>query len=302
MSRRTVALLTAAIWTFVLAGALAVFFIFAQGSNPFTNFNPVKGEMRQLQQQTVNGEVTSISIEWIAGGVHVKKATDGKLQLVEKSQFDLNMKEWAAVTVNNGQLTIKSRIKSIWNIFTFFTPSSYLELYLPEKMYDKFVMDSTSGEYIIEDLQVKTMELEATSGNFDILRTTAEKMFIEVTSGDLDIDQVRTDELHLILTSGDASFSGVVNDSFKAEMTSGRILGNLMEVAPEDVDVDMTSGMIELTFVKEADFEVRVEKTSGLFNANWPNANSSSPYRYQNGRDDYRVSMTSGIVTFKVQP
>jgi DUF4097 and DUF4098 domain-containing protein YvlB len=106
----------------------------------------------------------------------------------------------------------------------------------------------------------------------------------------------------LILTSGDASFSGVVSDSLKAEMTSGRILGNLTEVAPEDVDVDMTSGMIELTFVKEADFEVRVEKTSGLFNANWPNANSSSPYRYQNGRDDYRVSMTSGIVTFKVQP
>lgn len=302
MSRRTVALLTAAVWTFVLAGALAIFFIFAQGSNPFTDFNPVKGDMRQLQQQTVNGEVTSISIDWIAGGVHVKKATDGKLQLVEKSQFDLEMKQWAAVTVNNGQLTIKSRIKSIWNIFTFFTPSSYLELYLPEKLYDKFVMASTSGEYIIEDLQVKTMELEATSGNFDILRTTTEKMFIEVTSGDLDIDQTTTDSIQLKLTSGDASYNGVVHNSWKAEMTSGRILANLLEVAPGEVDVDMTSGMIEMTFVKEADFEVRVEKTSGLFSANWPNANSSSPYRYQTGRDDYNVSMTSGIVTFNVQP
>ena len=302
MSRRTVALLTAAVWTFVLAGALAIFFIFAQGSNPFTDFNPVKGDMRQLQQQTVNGEVTSISIDWIAGGVHVKKATDGKLQLVEKSQFDLEMKQWAAVTVNNGQLTIKSRIKSIWNIFTFFTPSSYLELYLPEKLYDKFVMASTSGEYIIEDLQVKTMELEATSGNFDIIRTTTEKMFIEVTSGDLDIDQTTTDSIQLKLTSGDASYNGVVHNSWKAEMTSGRILANLLEVAPGEVDVDMTSGMIEMTFVKEADFEVRVEKTSGLFSANWPNANSSSPYRYQTGRDDYNVSMTSGIVTFNVQP
>ena len=302
MSRRTVALLTAVVWTFVLAGAVTIFFIFAQGSNPFSNFNPVKGDMKQIQQQTVNDDVTSISIEWIAGGVHVKKATDGKLQLVEKSQFDLDMKEWAAVTINNGQLTIKSRIKSIWNIFTFFTPSSYLELYLPEKMYDKFVMDSTSGEYIIEDLQVKTMELEATSGNFDILRTTTEKMVIEVTSGDLDIDQTTTNSLLLKLTSGDASYNGVVRDSWKAEMTSGRILANLLEVAPGDVDVDMTSGMIEMTFVKDADFEVRVEKTSGLFNANWPNANSSSPYRYQTGRDDYNVSMTSGIVTFKVQP
>lgn len=302
MSRRTAAMLTAVVWTFVLAGALAIFFIFAQGSNPFSNFNPVKGEMRQLQQQTVNDDVTSISIDWIAGGVHVKKATDGKLQLVEKSQFDLDMKQWAAVTVNNGQLTIKSRIKSIWNIFTFFTPSSYLELYLPEKMYDKFVMDSTSGEYIIEDLQVKTMELEATSGNFDILRTNSQKMLIEVTSGDLDFDQVRTDELRLILTSGDATFSGVVNDSWKAEMTSGRIRATLLEVAPSEVDVDMTSGLIEMTFVKEADFEVRVEKTSGMFNASWPNANSSSPYTYQTGRDDYRVSMTSGVVTFKIQP
>ncbi|MDP3305570.1 MAG: DUF4097 family beta strand repeat-containing protein [Erysipelotrichaceae bacterium] len=302
MSRRTVALLTAAVWTFVLAGALAIFFIFAQGSNPFSNFNPVKGDMRQLQQQTVNDDVTSISIEWIAGGVHVKKATDGKFQLVEKSQFDLDKKQWAAVTVNNGRLTIKSRIKSIWNIFTFFTPSSYLELYLPEKLYDEFVMQSTSGEYIIEDLQAKSLNLEATSGNFDILRTTTEKMVIEVTSGDLDIDQSTTDSLQLKLTSGDASYNGVVRDSWKAEMTSGRILANLLEVAPGDVDVEMTSGLIEMTFVKEADFEVRVEKTSGLFNANWPNANSSSPYRYQTGRDDYNVSMTSGIVTFNVQP
>ena len=302
MSRRAVALLTAAVWTFVLAGALAIFFIFAQGSNPFSNLNPVTGDMRQLQQQTVNGEVTSISIEWIAGGVHVKKATDGKFQLVEKSQFDLDAKQWADVTVNNGQLTIKSRIKSIWNIFTFFTPSSYLELYLPEKMYEEFAMEATSGEYVIEDFQVKTLDLKATSGNFDIMRTTSENVYIDITSGDLDMDQVRTNTLQLKLTSGDVSFDGVVSQRWKANMTSGRILANLLEVAPNDVDVDMTSGMIEMTFVKDADFEVRVEKTSGMFNAKWPNASSSSPYKYQNGRDNYSVSMTSGIVTFNIQP
>ena len=302
MSRKTVALLTAVVWTFVLAGALAIFFIFAKGSNPFTDFNPVKGDMKQLQQQTVNGDVTSITIEWIAGGVHVKRSTNGKLQLVEKSQYDLDIKEWAAVTESNGQLTIKSRIKSIWNIFSFFTPTSYLELYLPEKLYDKFVMETTSGEYIIEDLQVKSMNLQATSGNLDILRTTTQKMFIEVTSGDLDIDQVVVDDMDINLTSGDVSFSGVVSESWKAEMTSGRMMVDLLEVAPSEVDVEMTSGMIEMTFVKEADFEVHVDKTSGAFNANWPNANSSSPYRYQNGRDNYNVSMTSGMVTFNIQP
>jgi lia operon protein LiaG len=302
MSRRTVALLTAVVWTFVLAGAVAIFFIFAQGSNPFTNFNPIKGEMKQLQQQTVNDEVTSISIEWIAGGVHIKKAADGKLQLVEKSQFDLDMKQWAAVTVNNGKLTIKSRIKSVWNIFTFFTPSSYLELYLPEKLYERLDMESTSGEYIIENLQVEKLNVKATSGNFDIRGTTSEDLFIDVTSGNLKIDQVVTDSFHLKMTSGDTSFSGVVGESWKAVMTSGRIRANLLESAPTDLDVNMTSGLIEMTFVKEADFLVTVEKTSGLFNANWPGASSSSPYKYQSGRDDYRVSMTSGVVTFKIQP
>lgn len=302
MSKRTAAALAAVVWTFVLAGAIGLFFVFAQGNNPFTYFNPVKGEMRQIQQQTVNGEVNSISIEWIAGGVRVKKATDGILQLVEKSQFDLDMKEWAAVTVDNGKLTIKSRIKSIWNIFTFFTPSSYLELYLPDKLYDEFMLEATSGEYVIEDLRAGSVNLQATSGNFDIIRTEASDMFIEVTSGDLDMDQVSTDEIYLSLTSGDASYSGVVNESWTAEMTSGRIVANLLEVAPRDVDVEMTSGMIEMTFVTTADFEVRVEKTSGMFNANWPNANSSSPYRYKNGVDKYEVSMTSGIVTFNIQP
>ena len=302
MSRRTVALLTAVVWTFVLAGAVAIFFIFAQGSNPFTNFNPIKGEMKQLQQQTVNDEVTSISIEWIAGGVHIKKATDGKLQLVEKSQFDLEMKQWAAVTVNNGKLTIKSRIKSVWNIFTFFTPSSYLELYLPEKLYERLDMESTSGEYIIENLQAKKLNLEATSGNFDIKNTISVELIIDVTSGNLKLDQVVTDNLNLKMTSGDTSFSGVVRESWKAVMTSGRIRANLLESAPAGLDVNMTSGLIEMTFVKEADFEVTVDKTSGLFNANWPGASSSSPYKYQNGRDDYRVSITSGVVTFKIQP
>ncbi|PKM69011.1 MAG: hypothetical protein CVU94_04795 [Firmicutes bacterium HGW-Firmicutes-19] len=302
MSRRTVALLTAVVWTFVLAGAVAIFFIFAQGSNPFTNFNPIKGEMKQLQQRTINDEVTSISIEWIAGGVHIKKATDGRLQLVEKSQYDLDMKQWVDVTVKNGKLTIKSRVKSIWNIFTFFTPSSYLELYLPEKLYEELVMDSTSGEYIIENLQVKKLNLKATSGNFDIRNTTSEELFIDVTSGNLKIDQVVTDNLNLKMTSGDTSFNGVVGERFKAVMTSGRIRANLLEIAPADLDINMTSGLIEMTFVKEADFEVTVEKTSGMFNANWPQASSSSPYKYQSGRDDYRVSMTSGVVTFKIQP
>ncbi len=302
MSRRTAAALTAVVWTFVLAGALAVFFIFAQGSNPFTFFNPVKGEMKQLQQQTVNQEVTSISIEWIAGGVHVKRATDGKLQLVEKSQFDLDMKEWAAVTVNDGKLTIKSRIKSVWNVFTFFTPSSYLELYLPEKLYDTFALDATSGEYIIENLSAGKLNLEATSGKFTVRNVITDDLKVEVTSGNLDIEQTQTKKAHIKITSGDARYQGVVTDLWKVEMTSGRVRADLLEVAPKDLTMNMTSGLIEITMIKEADFTVSVERTSGVFNANWPNASSSSPYIYQSGRDQYRVTMTSGVVTFKVQP
>ncbi|TFG82713.1 MAG: hypothetical protein E4G74_02300 [Erysipelotrichales bacterium] len=288
-------------WGIVVVIATMVMLSFSRGENPFDTIDTDQGTLSVLHEQTINEDISSISLGWYIGGVTVTASNDDKIHLVERAYANVAESKWANVSVNGGTLKITSRNKSVFNFFFWHTPSTYLELRLPAKEYTSFALNLTSGENEVRDLSTLLFDVNSTSGTLTIKNLSTEKLELNMTSGQTTFTDAKTQEFDGVITSGNLRYDGVVDQRLDLTMTSGVFNTELRESAPQSIDFHMTSGVAHITLATPADFMLTLSKTSGLFTANFNHTQNGNKYTYKNGRDDYRFGMTSGALTIKTQ-
>lgn len=255
-----------------------------------------------LQNIVLDDAIKSVDLEWYSGGVKITKSTDGKIHIVEKSAVQLDEDKWVKPAVNNETLVLHSRNKYNFVLFFFQSPTSYLELQLPDQEYVEFKTLLTSGNYDVTNFDINRFNLTMTSGNLHLNNIKSKDMKVTMTSGDSFFIQVNTDDLDLNMTSGNTSFTGSVVDNCNIEMTSGNLDLDTSSNSPNTLDVDITSGNANLTLSQLEGFQIAIDKTSGNFNADSKlNRINDSLYQYLDYQLSYSVEMTSGSVGINIR-
>ncbi len=288
------------VWAIVAIVASLLMLSFYNGENPLQIIDNHDGPLSVLQEKTITEMITSVNLDWNAGGVTVRASSDDKVHLVERSYEKVTESKWASVTVAGGTLRIASRNKNIFNFFFWHSPQTYLELSLPAKTYEFFKLNVTSGNNEIFDLSAKKTDFNSTSGDLSIKNLTADTLDFNMTSGQSVFENVKVHDLSGVMTSGNLRYVGVVDQLLDVTITSGQFKTTLQEMAPKTIDFQMTSGLAKFELAAPADFQLQLSKTSGSFTANFAAVQDGNRYTYKTGRDNYRLGMTSGSLTFSV--
>jgi len=303
-SRNVLNTLKILFWGVVAVIAALTMLALYRGQNPFDSIDFThtnQGTLSVLHEQTITENITSVNLGWNVGGINVVVSNDDKIHLIERSYEKVAQSKWAIVSVNGDTLKITSGNKNAFWFFFWHTPETFLEVQLPKKTYDEFRLSVTSGNNKVTDLSVKAMDINSTSGNLSIKNLAAETLDLNMTSGQTTFQNAAMHDFDGVMTSGNMTYDGVVDRSLRLTMTSGQFSTQLGETAPKNIDFQMTSGQASFSLNAEADFTLTLSKTSGSFAANFEHTQNGSKYTYKNGRDAYRMGMTSGSLSFNIQ-
>ncbi len=303
MKTKTSAVLSIILWGIVLLVSVSLLYSLSTNNfnfTFFTGFTNNQGNKRLIQEKVIREDIQDVFVYWIAGGVTITQSDDEYIYFKEYATGDLARNKWATVDISSNRLSIESLNQTSWNFFVLQSPISYLELELPEKLYQSISLKLTSGNYTIEDLQTTKLDINATSGNLVIKDVVSEGILFNLTSGNIKATNVITNKMDVIMTSGNVTLDIEVSESFYNKMTSGRVIASFKEVAPTSIDFDMTTGQVEIDVDDSADFVAVVSKVSGSFNANFPHTSDGDRYIYKDGTDRYSFKMTSGSIKLTV--
>lgn len=287
----------------IIAVAATYIFLTLFNGNQFPFSLPERKDPNIVLQNIVLDEtITSVDLEWYAGGVEITKSADNKIHLVEKSSVQLDENRWVKPVVNGDTLVLHSRNKYNFVFFFFQSPESYLELQLPDQVYESMRVYVTSGIYSISDFEISNFNLNMTSGNLHVNNFKSDEIKVTMTSGDAFFINADTNRFDINMTSGNTSFNGSISDDCNIEMTSGNLDLDTSIDSPRQLSVDMTSGNANITLSDEEGFQISLDKTSGNFNPDSKLTRlNDSLYQYLDFKLSYSVEMTSGSLGINVR-
>lgn len=257
----------------------------------------LKGELREVfSVQEDNIEFDGFDISWHSGRVDVSPSDDNTLIIKQTSHYNVKP---LIYEVSGKKVIIRQ--EPSWGLFFIFGNfrSSNLEILLPQKQYEEFILKMTSGKTDINGIDAESIKLNLTSGQLGAEDISAKSLSVSMTSGNAQVNGAIADNFKAKLTSGRAVFGGEFG-AVECYATSGE-MEILSEGTPESLDAKMTSGDISVTIPDNDGFTVDVNKTSGSFDSSFDLTSnmkdSDGFYSYGKGKDagrDYTVRITSG--------
>lgn len=292
------------IFIWVMIGSVAGYFLYNSIFNGgFTFETKHTGEPTMtLSDVTLDESITSVSIDWISGGVRILPTTGNQIRIVEKSYEPIDPKKVVEITVNGSNLQLKTKNKPLFNFFGFSTKSTYLEVYLPLTTDFQLInLNGVSGLYSIEEVYATLTQVTLVSGNLSLKNSYSTGLGLTMTSGNAVIRDSEILSATIKMTSGKLDYQAkTVN--FKANMTSGMIDLDFGQFNPSALNLEMTSGLANITLNGPDAFKFKVDKTSGSFNPNFDHVLEGKTYSHGSGGPLYGIQMTSGVVNVESNP
>ncbi|NDI35996.1 DUF4097 family beta strand repeat-containing protein [Chengkuizengella sediminis] len=189
--------------------------------------------------------------------------------------YDLVLKEMGDT------LQIELKEKNIFFNVGFVINNVDLQVEIPQKLYDSFKVDVTSGDIEvaqlqanglilstssgdvkIEELNANDVELTATSGNISAKNgVISSNILIETSSGDIDAENIITNILTMEVTSGNIEFTNNTVKTSNLQTSSGNITIYNDELKG-DIKAKTTSGDITIDLEQENESLILDFKTS----------------------------------------
>lgn len=290
------------IWTFI--GALAAFFLYTASQNGGISFEPkYTGEPTfTLSDVTLDKSITSVSIDWITGGVKIIPTTDDHIRIVERAYKDIAKDKQLSLGLSGDALSIVSKNKTVFYFFGLTTSPTYLEVYLPiTTSLNSFKLDGVSGSYSVDEIYSELTQINLTSGSLDFKNSYSSLLSLTMTSGSATFRDTQILTASIKMTSGKLDYVADTNN-ISLTMTSGLADLEFGSTNPSSFKLTMTSGSSNIRLNGPEAFSVTVDKTSGNFNPSFEYQKNDKTYTYKSGGPAYTISMTSGNVDFTVAP
>lgn len=230
-------------------------------------------------------DVKNINIDGSVGNFTIVKTTDKEISVIAK-----NVPEKYTAEVKNDTLSIStSNPKSFWlqvPFLTYTTPK--VEIYLPEKEYEKLFLKSGGGDVEISDLTFKDATFESGAGDKNIHDFTCDKIALKSGAGDSELNNIKCKSMTVNKGAGDMNADGIncdgiltlktgAGDSTMINTVTGGFnlvtgAGDLRFAGTINGDIDIDSGAgdltIELTnpesdFGKNGKYSMKIDKGAG---------------------------------------
>jgi len=283
-----------------MIASIAGYFLYGGIITGSINFEPKHtGEPNVvLYDIDVNNAVTSVTINWVAGGVKILPTTGSQIRIVEKAYEPIDHSKWATVSTDNGNLLITSKNKPLFNFLGLLTKSTYLEVYLPiTGSYSLVKLTGVSGAYSVNELYAEMTQITLTSGSLNYTDSYSTLLSLNMTSGSATISSSTILSSSIRMTSGQLDYHADTLN-FSATMTSGQSSITFGSTNPASFYLAMTSGQSTINLNGTESFSVKVDKTSGVFDPQFAYVKNDKIYSYQSGGPQYGIQMTSGSVDF----
>ena len=205
----------------------------------------IKQMMNNTKEYTISESIKNIEVYGQSDRV--------KIGLSKDDETHITCRKTNKVKVNGDTLVIKEE-RVLFKIINFNNPD--IEIYLPEKEYEKLVVNTVSGSIELNDrLGFENAQIESVSGSIDSDIDVKDKVTYSSTSGSLNIQDLDCDNLGISTISGSIKLDNIIsNTSMIIETTSGSI--ELDKVDSPSIEVSSVSGSINATILSSKQYDI----------------------------------------------
>lgn len=205
----------------------------------------IKQMMNNTKEYTISESIKNIEVYGQSDRV--------KIGLSKDDETHITCRKTNKVKVNGDTLVIKEE-RVLFKIINFNNPD--IEIYLPEKEYEKLVVNTVSGSIELNDrLGFENAQIESVSGSIDSDIDVKDKVTYSSTSGSLNIQDLDCDSLGISTISGSIKLDNIIsNTSMIIETTSGSI--ELDKVDSPSIEVSSVSGSINATILSSKQYDI----------------------------------------------
>lgn len=290
--------------------------------------------MQVVRECAIREPIDNITLDWCVGGVQFLKSENDAIKIVQKAGKELSEDCLFTYNVMSNSLSVRdnNRIFGREWLGRWIAPiNTYLEFYLPQRLFNRIEIKSASGFVKADCLKAEALSTTNSSGSLRmfgsferincrnssgvtqvstdrpatadgtnssgklLLGGSIEKLNVRNSSGKVELNLSEGCALGLRCTSGRADVYGKIR-SLDMNVSSGKVTV-ASDCMPEKMNVQIASGVIDFTMPEAAEgFSMRMNKSSGAIQTDFP-VTSSSAYEkvYGNGAYPYEVNISSGI-------
>lgn len=238
---------------------------------------------------TVDGNINSIEINWVAGLVKFELYNGSSISFSETSKNGgISKTDALRYKVEKEELIIDYCSKGI-NIDI---PTKELTILLPSADFVREIeIESASADIETCLLDIHELSAESVSGNINI-HGFFTCLDLSAVSGNV-IVNAQAQELDVSSISGSMQANGTYAN-IEAETTSGDISIGTEGKNPNDIEISAVSGNITLALPTQSDFMLDFNTVSGSFTNELALKKQNGKYICGNGGASYSVETTSG--------
>ncbi|WML57932.1 DUF4097 family beta strand repeat-containing protein [Neobacillus sp. PS2-9] len=198
------------------------------------------------EEQTITGtEVKNLFVHSDSVDVKVIHGSQKEITVELNGEVSEKMKNAFDLTVTEAKETLLVDLKRKFRpSFTVFAMNKKTELTvtIPEQLYEKVHVETTSGDIRVNDLSGNQVMLKATSGDIMAQNISSSEVSVQASSGDIEVNGIYAQQITVRTSSGDINGRLVAGFSNLAlEATSGDITLDANETS-FTLDFTATSG------------------------------------------------------------
>ncbi len=226
---------------------------------------------------TLDEEITSLDIDWIAGEVKLVVTDEAKVSATETDVED--EAEKLRYRVVDGKLMIKFKKSEKMSMGS--DLSKELTVYIPREMAEN----------------MKLVSVQSVSAGLDIRDMNIDTVDIEMVSGELVAENVVIGNVNIESVSGDVNVNGSL-DTLDAELVSGEIKVN-SDKQLSSLSMETVSGDITVTMPEGDGFTAEMDSVSGDMDIDFEVTTKGDKRINGDGSADYSFETVSGDVKLK---
>lgn len=258
------------------------------------------------------GNIDSIDINWVAGGVKILPAEAGvtDIRFTETASSGISSDYALRYRVSGDKLTIRFCAARVWRLIDWNDlfnankiPQKQLTLYIPEALLsgslDALTVNSVSNALEVRNITGINAELFTVSGDIGAYDCAFETLKTESVSGETNIEGCTGQRLRANSVSGKIGAGGGFYE-YDLGSVSGSLYADITG-AGGGVEAETVSGSVRFKVGGDFGFTVRVDTVSGNFNSGGlpVTIQGEDRYVYGDGAVDVRVDTVSGDITLE---
>ena len=207
-------------------------------------------EIKNVDETIDGSKIKTVDIDCGTADIYIGVSDDGQVHLNGSVFSNYSLKE------SGGTLRLDTGNSSSFNFNDWNSKSLHIELYLPDKEYNEFMLDTGAGDIDIDGIRCVTTDINTGAGDVDITNMKCSKVFSADTgAGDMDISGTTTGGLDLDLGAGNVTYNGEVYGDIYIDCGVGNCTVNLTNDEKEfskkyKIDTDEGIGDVDVNFVE----------------------------------------------------